>query len=161
MTSWPTIRARFLLGRPGAAMARVLTPEDLASTIERIQNAYQSAQAAHPWAFHLIVLRHDLHWTERLVNLLEGQDAVTELERVMESTRRCNEADEEEFVLTRADIEGMIGTSDIMRGVPSDRPTATTLVNPSSTPPTHTPIAKAKVPARKQPTVSTSQGSLL
>jgi hypothetical protein len=98
MTPWPTIRARFFVGRPGVTYAQVATADDLAHAVARIESAYSAAAAARPWLFHVLALRHDLRWTERLVRLLEGQDAVAEVSRAMEGCAGCNAATSAESV---------------------------------------------------------------
>lgn len=61
-----TIRARILLGRPGGVYGRV-DDDTLIDTVARIVKAY--AAAPSPWAFHLIMLRHDGKWAEQLIQI--------------------------------------------------------------------------------------------
>lgn len=138
MTSWPTIRARFLIGRPGVTYAQVSTPDDLARSAERISMAYQQAQAVRPWPFHVIALQHSGGWTERLVSLLDGQEAVAELSRAMESCRGCNEGKMVVPVMESKVVE------------PTSEP-------PAVAPPTKS-AAKPSRPSVKEPA---GQGSLL
>jgi hypothetical protein len=155
MTPWPTIRARFFVGRPGVTYAQVATADDLAHAVARIESAYSAAAAARPWLFHVLALRHDLRWTERLVRLLEGQDAVAEVSRAMEGCAGCNEAPEEfrtAMPLIEAPAAATSAESVTIPSAPS--PSAKPPPTPSRKP---TPKPSAKEPAGKD----TNQGVLI
>jgi hypothetical protein len=155
MTPWPTIRARFFVGRPGVTYAQVVTPDDLAHAVARIESAYSAAAAARPWLFHVLALRHDLRWTERLVRLLEGQDAVAEMSRAMEGCRGCNEAPEEFRAV-------MLPTEDLATATSAEPATVPPAAYPPAKPPPAPPRKPTPKPSAKEPVgKDTNQGVLI
>ena len=72
---FPTdIRARFLIGRPGAAMLSVGNDAELDTAAGMISAAYERAALLPPWPVHIVILHHNLRWGETRVDVSTAEE---------------------------------------------------------------------------------------